>query len=1183
MGWFTGFSLKNTAAIVIVVLLVTLGGIYSASGLKQETMPDVSIPIVAVITPYPGASPGDVHDDLTKPVEDALAGVSGIQHVNSTSSENVSVVIANFGYSEDMDAAKRAVQDAVAKIKLPTGAMDPQISRISFGSFPILKIAIANGKIPADRLHRAIDDQVTPKLSGLEGVGSVQVSGGAAKGIIVRLKPDELADHNLTAAQVMQQIQANNLSFPVGSVDMRDKTKPVRVSGDLATLEALKRLEIPLQPNMSDVLKKAFAGIGTGFEALGGALGKLGSAVGGLGQAMGGIGQGLGAQIGLTGAISDIQIQTLQAKMGLAAAQGVFANPMSTPQQKTEASMTVARLTPVIAGMEAATVKLKAQLAGIQKAMMQGGASGGSGGSGSSGGSSGSGSSGGSLSSSSGSSVDTAIKHVHLEDVAEVTIGIPTAEAYTRTDGQPSVLLEIVKSQDGNTVDVADRVKKELGALVPRLPKGSTVNYVYDGSVQVTTSVNGMVREGLLGALFAFLVILLFLRNVRATVIAVVSIPLSILIAMVFLARAGITLNVMTLGGLTVAIGRVVDDSIVVIENIFRRMKEAGGGSVELIREATAEVSSAITSSTLTTVAVFVPLGLVSGIVGKVFQPFALTVGLSLLASLLVAVTVVPVIARFTLLGARFRVHEEGAGIVILAYQRLLRWSLDHKAVVFATAGLMLAGSIALMPIVGTGFMPQTSERYIAINVEYPEGTNVKTTNALAARVEKLVAKDPIVKTYQTAVSASQNNLTASSGSPRGSNQAQVFMRLSDNASVFPTVMRYRAALASYAPKGVIKVADAGNRSMGGSSNSLELDVIGEDVGAVKKAAAQLTAELQTVKGLGEVSNNLGKSKPEILVDVSQSRAADKALSAAQVGAAMRQLLSDQAIGQMTVKGQKLDIRFGLKLDPVRKLADLRRVAIQTPTGANVELGDIAKVSQVAGPVSIYTRDGNQYAVVNAEIVDKNAGKVTSEVKRVVAGATLPGGITTQLGGTAQMMSESFTQLGLAMLVAVGAVYLVMILAFGEATAPLAILFALPLAIIGGIFGLFAVRQPLNMPAMIGALMLIGIVVTNAIVLIDRVQKKRREGLSMREALVEAGTVRMRPILMTAIATICALLPLASGLSEGALISQSLAAIVIGGLTTSTLLTLVVVPAAFEMLEGLFHREERAPAGSAAA
>ncbi|TLM88858.1 MAG: efflux RND transporter permease subunit, partial [Actinobacteria bacterium] len=378
-----------------------------------------------------------------------------------------------------------------------------------------------------------------------------------------------------------------------------------------------------------------------------------------------------------------------------------------------------------------------------------------------------------------------------LSDVAEVTYGPADGTVGTRADGKPAALIDIIKTQDANTVDVSRKVNDEMDKLAKDFPAPAKVVTVYDASKGINASVNGMMREGLLGALFAIIVILLFLRNWRATIIAAVSIPLSVLIAMSLLRFADVTLNVMTLGGLTVAIGRVVDDSIVVIENIFRHMQMGETRGTELVRKATSEVSSAITSSTLTTVAVFVPLGMVTGIIGKIFLPFALTVAISLLASLLVAVTIVPLMAKAFLLKARVPAEHEEGSKAMGWYRRVLTWSLEHRLVIVGLAVVLLVGSLSLVPLIGTGFVPESKEKYVQIEVTYPQGTKATRVDTAVRGMEKILAAEKDVEIYESTVGGSSD--FSMSGDVGGTNKAMVYVRLNSHADTERVLADLRA------------------------------------------------------------------------------------------------------------------------------------------------------------------------------------------------------------------------------------------------------------------------------------------------------------------------------------------------------------------------------------------------------
>ncbi len=1187
MDRITRFALKNAAAIVIVALLLVAGGIYSASQLKRETMPDINIPVIAVVTPYPGAAPNDVYTNITKPMEQALNGVDGVEKVQSDSADSVSAVVTQFSFSADMDKAEQNVKKAIEGVKLPENAVAPQIKRISFGSAPILKLSVSGGKSSEAQLRAYARDTIVPALTSVAGVGEASIASDYENAVRIKFDAKKLRKHKLTVAGVTQQLQAANLSFPVGSVDVNDVNQPVRVSGTLGTVDDIKSFSVAVYPDSTSMFTSAFSSIGKGFGALGGAIGKLGAGMGQLGAGMGTLGQGLGGVAGLQqlqAMLVQMEIPYSQAASANAAAHAQYAKAEAiasdpatfsaggpsqhdrTVAQQTsiEASMTIKGTGAQIAALAPQIGYVKQAVSGLQGSLSSlkgsGGASGGGSSSGGAGG--GSGGSGSAKMSIGGGSSASKIKLVKLSDVADVTYG-PGDVIGSRANGRPGVLVDIVKTQDANTVDVSTGVRKEMEKLSKNLPAGARVDYAYDASVGINASVDGMMHEGELGALFAFIVILLFLRNWRSTIIAVVSIPMSVMIALVALRFTGVTLNVMTLGGLTVAIGRVVDDSIVVIENIYRHLSLGEPRTPETIRKAVSEVSSAITSSTLTTVAVFLPLGLVTGIIGKIFRPFAITVGIALLASLAVAITIVPLMAKWTLLGQKVKRAPRGEGKVAAWYKRSLGWALDHKPVILAGAFLLLLGSLALIPFIGTGFVPESKEKYVNIAVEYPEGTKASRVDKTMRAIESEFAKEKAVLLYDTS-GGSAGGFDLSKG-VTGTNHGAMFVKLDAKADTRKVVADMRTSFKALAPDAKITV---NAQSAAGSNSTLEVVVTGTSLADIRTGAQAVTDALQGLPGLENVSNNLGEERKQIGIAVNKKKAAKKGLNAAMVAGTVRSLVAEQNLGTVKIDGKDAPILYSLKLATVKDISQIRNIELDTPLGKKVKLYTIASVVETGSPVAVLTKDGDEYASVSGALTSRDTGSVIKAAKAKVATVKLPAGVQTDVGGTAQQMNDSFSQLGVAMIIAIGAVYLVMVLAFGEAVAPLAIMFALPLAIIGGLLGLFVMRLPLDIPAMIGALMLIGIVVTNAIVLVELVQQKREQGASINDALKEAGATRMRPILMTALATIFALVPLASGFAQGALISQSLAVIVIGGLTTSTALTLLVVPVAYALLEG---------------
>ncbi len=1183
MHRFSAFSLKNPVVVMTAAILALVGGLYYGGQLKRETMPDVAIPIVAVITPYPGAAPADVQSDVTEPLEQAIAEISGIKQTSGMSNDSVSVVIGQFSYSADMDEAEAEVEKAIADVELPDTAMDSMTSRVSMGSQPILRFAVAGGAT-AEELQRAVQDTLVPAIESVEGVGEVSVSNEIDDKVRIVFDAEKLEDAGLTAQGAVQQLQAANISFPVGSVEIGKIDQPIRVSGGFQNVKDIEDFEVAVYPDQGEMMADAFKSIGDGMSALGGAVAGIGRGMGGLaagmGQGFSALGEGMGQlgqtsgelamQAGLINGIQQLQAQMYALKYDTLPQLKSMASslPTSTPEYA-QLQAQISQIESVtVPGMQQAVDSMQAQIAGSQQrlaaqagsapAIPQGGA-----------GASMPSGSGMSMPSSSGEAgmPDPKIDVVRLGDVAKVTFGTEEDQVFSRANGEPAVLMTVVKTQDANTVDVSKAVHATIDDTLAELPKGTAVEYTYDGAVMIENSINDMLQEGLLGALFAFIVILVFLANIRSTLIAAISIPLSVVLALLFMHFAGVTMNVMTLGGLTVAIGRVVDDSIVVIENIYNHLQQGWERETGLIQRATTEVASAITSSTLTTVAVFMPMMLVSGIVGKIFIPFALTVAVALLSSLLVSLTIVPLLAKWSLLGARVRPRDDQATRTGKLYRRSLAWALDHPGPVVAIAVVMFVASVALIPVIGMGFMPPSTEKYIDVEVAYPAGSTAADVDRALGVLEQLARRGDIE--FYTATVETKSGFAMSSGLT-GGNKGRVFYKLKHDADVDRLLAEIQKAAEPIRAEGG-KITASPVSMAGGSENLVEIVVTGPKAG-IETAVASIGQALRGVEGLSNVDSNLSETRPQITADIDQAAAASYGLNAAMVAGTIRGYVAEQSAGSTQIKGRDAEIVYLTALDKVASAKDIAARKLTTPLGEEIKVGDIATVSETATPVSILTQDGKEYAAVSGSVTVRDTSSVIQEIQKAVDGLTLPEGVEIEIAGVAQMMSESFTQLGMAMLIAIAAVYLVMVVTFGEGTAPLAIMFSLPLAVIGGVVGLLIAGIPVDMPAMIGALMLIGIVTTNAIMFVERVHQRLDEGFERREALLDAGANRMRPILMTALTTIIALVPMAVGLKAGALMSQSLAIVVACGLATSTMLTLIVVPVIYNLLETLKER-----------
>ncbi|MGC0210394.1 efflux RND transporter permease subunit [Streptomyces levis] len=762
---------------------------------------------------------------------------------------------------------------------------------------------------------------------------------------------------------------------------------------------------------------------------------------------------------------------------------------------------------------------------------------------------------------------------VRLGDVATVKQQQAPADSITRTDGKPSLAVAVTMDRDGSAVAISDAVQDMLPDLREDLGSGATLTVVSDQGPAVSKSIKGLTTEGALGLLFAVLVILVFLASIRSTLVTAVSIPLSVVLALIVLWTRDLSLNVLTLGALTIAIGRVVDDSIVVLENIKRHLGY-GEERQSAILTAVREVAGAVTSSTLTTVAVFLPIGLVGGVVGELFGSFSLTVTAALLASLLVSLTVVPVLSYWFLRppkgtpedadeARRIAEEKEARSRLQRIYVPVLRFATRRRLTSVAIAAVVLVGTFGMAPLLKTNFFDQGEQEVLTVKQELKPGTSLAATDAQARKVEKLLAGTEGVKDYQVTVGSS--GFMAAFGGGTDTNQASYQVTLEDSASYEGVQDRIEKGLAGLKGIGTTTIA-AGD---GFGSQDLSVVVKAADAGVLRTAAEEVRKAVASLDDVTDVTSDLASSVPRISVKAND-KAAAAGFSDQTLGAAVAQAVRGTTTAKAVLDDTERDvvIRSAKPAQTLKQLQNLR-------LGGAVRLGDIATVKVVDGPVSMTRIDGQRAATITAKPTGDNTGAVSTQLQSKIDALKLPDGATASISGVSEDQDEAFANLGLAILAAIAIVFLLLVGTFRSLAQPLILLVSIPFAATGAIGLLVATGTPMGVPALIGMLMLIGIVVTNAIVLIDLINQYRKQGHGIVEAVIEGGRHRLRPILMTALATIFALLPMALGITgEGGFIAQPLAVVVIGGLVTSTLLTLLLVPTLYAMLE--LRKERRA-------
>ena len=1016
-------ALRKRSVVLLAAILIAFIGAFGITQLKTELMPNIDFPVVTVLTSYPGASPEAVDSGVSTPITNAVRAVPGLSTARSTSSEGFSVVVAEFAYGTNMKDVTQTLTTSLGQLPLPDGATKPTVQQINFNQAPIMQLGLTGANGDLATLRQIAQTQFVPALSSLDGVGNVDVTGGADDVVQLTLDPAKLAAAKVTPQQIAGVLQGNNVSVATGTVQAGTTTLPVRVGSQITSLDQLKALVV-----------------GVKRDATGAAVGP-----------------------------------------------------------------------------------------------------------------------------------------VTLGDVATVAIAPGVAPGISRTNGQPSVAIDVYLNQGANTVDTAALVRTKLASLNQGLHAGGVnVNtvVVQDQSQFIQDSINGLVREALLGAGFAILVIFGFLLSARSTLVTAISIPLSMLVAFILLWWQGITLNIMTLGGLAVAVGRVVDDAIVVLESIYRHVQR-GEDSRTATLSGVREVAMAITASTVTTIAVFLPLGFIGGIVGEVFRPFALTVTFALLASLLVALTVVPVFASYLIRKDKLRPMPTRTPLLQRVYVPSLRRALAHPVITLGIAAVLLVGSLGLLPLIGTSFLPSQGAKVASIQVAMPSGTSQQATIDKAAALEPVIKQTAPVQLLETQVAGGglQAALRGTSTST-----ATITVRFDPSVDMTSTLATLRGRLEAAAGNAEITVSSQSG-GFGGNTNAVQVIVQGNDYTAVSQAAQALATQIAAVPNLVNVQNDVVNAKPEVDVTVDPNRAVALGSTTAQIAAQVRQALTSTPIGQIVINNHPYQI-----MEQVSGASTGVSALQQLPVGttSNAPLGEVGTVTQGTGPVQVVRVDGDRAATITGTITSTATGAATRDVARIISNYRAPAGVTVTSAGVAQQQGDAFRSMGVALVVAVLLVYIAMVASFGSLTTPFVILFSLPLAVIGVLGGLAVTGKTLGLPALIGVLMLVGIVVTNAIVLLELVLDLRRRGLAVDEALVEGGRTRLRPILMTALATILALIPLSLS-TGGAIIASDLAVVVIGGLLTSTLLTLIVIPVVFKLIAGREGRAEVAEAAEGAA
>lgn len=1002
-------SVKRPVTILMVVLIILLFGVLSFTNLGIDMMPDMNLPIVAVMTTYTGAGPEEIENRVTTMLESALASVSNVESITSTSSDGTSTILVQFSWGTDIEYAALKIRENIDLIKgyLPTDAGTPMVVQFDPSLLPVATYSVTADLNTAE-LTKLAEETIKPRLERIEGVASVSISGGYDRAIRVYLNEQKMHGYGLSTSTVSQMLAAQNLNSGAGTMDDSGLNYILKTQGEFGSVEEIENLTL------------------------------------------------------------------------------------TTPT---------------------------------------GG-------------------------------------QVKISDIGRVVDGFTDVTSYSFLDGRQTISLSVQKQSGSNTVLVANKVKEEMAAMERELYGNLTSINVMDQAQFIELAISTVFSSAILGALLAVLIIYAFLRSISSTLIIGISIPISVIATFILIHFAGLTINMMTLGGLALGVGMLVDNSIVVLESIFKK-RQGGMESKEAAVYGAKEVATAISASTLTTLAVFLPITLLSGLASQIFRELALTVAFSLISSLVVALSLVPMLASKLMASPRSvkvmkkidgkdgKKEERG---LYHKYGNALDWSLRHRKSVMAILLVVVLAAVAMIPFMGTEFIPTMESGSINVNIEMPNGTSLEKTREATESLEDIIRAYPEVDYIYSSIGSNSTNTSSLvvnlvPSSERDRSEQECIDMLREATEDVPDV----------------KLSFSGGFSMTMGGSAISITVSGRDLDTLQALGQEVMSVVDSVKGTTEVNFSMAEGQPEYDIVVDKEKASLYGLTSAQIATMVKTSLSGSTATIYRENGSEIDVIVQSEESSVKELKDIASIQLMTPTGVTIPLSQVARFEKGFGPMSIQHTNQERSATITASITeDVDLGTVTSEIEqRIEQEVNFPSGYSISYEGEQQNMMDSFSDLGYALIIAVVLVYMVMAAQFESLIQPFIVLFSMPLAMVGVTVGLMVTGRNFGITAFIGIIMLAGIVVNNAIVLVDYINQLKQRVYSTHDAIVEAGRVRLRPILMTALTTILGMLPMAIGVGEGSELQAPLAVSVVGGLFTSTFLTLFIIPVIYSLVDGV--------------
>ncbi|HEX7828683.1 MAG TPA: efflux RND transporter permease subunit [Thermoanaerobaculia bacterium] len=1023
--WISNFAIDRPVVTVVLMLALVVFGVFAIMQLETDEFPEIDAPVVAMSVLYPGASPEVVEQEVVKPIEDAIASVSGVDRITSTSLDGFGQIIVEFVFDKDTNEATQDVRDAISRIRgeLPAEMEEPILTRFDPADLPIISLTLTSQSVGVPQLTTIADNIVEPELRGLAGVADVLIRGGLERQVVVEIDPQALQAAGVSIGQVVQAVQSQNLAAPVGRIEKDFIEQSIRLRGRIDRPEDFAQIVV---------------------------------------------------------------------------------------------SNSNGRL-------------------------------------------------------------------LRLSDVAKIRDATEEQRTLALYNGQEGVGIDIKKAQGNSTTAVAKRVLTRVERINARLPQGVKLQIIQNAGDRVAASVESVSSSLIEGLILTVFTVFLFLTSWRSTVITGVALPISLLAAFIVVWMFGFTLNTMSLLGLALAVGILIDDAIVVRENIVRHV-EMGKDHYTAAKEGTAEIGLAVAATTFSIVVVFVPIGLISGVAGQWFRPFAVTIACAVLVSLLVSFSLDPMLSAYwpepdhatrkkgfiTRILDRFNAwFDRQAG----HYQGVIGWTLDHPWITVVIAGATMIAALAMpaMGLVGSAFFPVEDRSEFNLKVETPPGSSLKYTRLKSEEAAASIrALKGVAYTYTT--------IGGESGSV---DEANIYVRLTprDSRDVHQSVVERQSRDVLRRVGGAsISVAASGM----GQDKQIQMQLQGPDYDTLQELAVQVEREMRQVPGAVDVGLSTRGRRPEVEVELDRALAGSLGVDVLQVAQALRPAFAGIDAGDwLTPEGEAYDVYVRLTPQSRTTMADLQALPVSrgaappmmTPAASPqapssmIPLSQVATVKQGIGPGEIQRLDRERVVTVGANAEGKPLSAVIAGIDQRLKNVKLPPGYTIGQGGEGEESQEVFGDMLAAMGMAILLMYFVLVLQFESFMDPFAIMLSLPLSLIGVMIALAITGDTLNIMSMIGVLLLMGIVAKNAILLIDFAKWRNESGTPLREALIEAGRIRLRPILMTSIALIAGMIPVAMGFGEGAEFRAPMGRAIIGGVVTSTLLTLLVIPTIYELMD----------------